>query len=217
MSPLPPSPFSDSSFQDEPMDLSRRTKSHDSGLNVDESSKFKHGDVSMLRKLLCVGKSLSAIGNASDSDTDDSDLDTKTAVHITGNTRVTLAKKNLLPVGSRVSDWLVKIIQFVKSVPEFHSLTHNDKLTLILNSWTKIMLLYMAENNFQFVVTPVHHSGADLGESQATPEEPTMKSAETIQTFIKKFQAMSLDQKEYAFLRMAVLFNSGKFQFSVVA
>lgn len=210
MSPMPPSPFSDSSFQDEPMDLSRRTKSSD--LIIDESSRLKNGDFSMLRKLLCVGKSLGAGGTFSDSDADESDSDScRSAVHITGNTRVTLAKKNLLPVGSRVSDWLVKIVQFVKSIPEFHDLTHNDKITLILNAWTKIMVLYMAENNFQFVVTPTRHSGSDDGESQATPspEEPTMKSVETIQTFIKKFQAMNLDQKEYAFLRMAVLFNSG--------
>lgn len=212
MSPLPPSPFSDCSLQDEPMDLSQRTKSRDSDLNVhDDASKVKNGDVSMLRKLLCVGKSLHGVGTINDSDSD-SDCDSKPAIQITGNTRVTLAKKNLLPVGSRVSDWLVKIVQFVKSVPEFHSLTHNDKLTLIMNSWTKIMLLYMAEDNFQFVVTPIHHSGSNIEESQATqsPEEPTMKSAETIQTFVKKFQAMNLDQKEYAFLRMAVLFNTGK-------
>lgn len=214
MSPLPPSPFSDSSFQDEPMDLSRRTKSKDSDLNCDDASKIKTGDVSMLRKLLCVGKAVSPGGGGalSDSDADESEYDSnRTAVTITGNTQVTLAKKNLLPVGSRVSDWLVKIVQFVKSIPDFHALSHNDKITLILNAWTKIMLLYMAENNFQFVVTPIHHSGSDNGESQATPspEVPTMKSAETIQTFIKKFQAMNLDQKEYAFLRMAVLFNSG--------
>ncbi|XP_052081746.1 protein dissatisfaction-like isoform X1 [Mytilus californianus] len=211
VSPMPPSPFSDSSFQDEPMDLSRRTKSKDSDLNIDDSSKIKNGDVSMLRKLLCVGKSLGGVGTFHDSDTDESDSDSRHAIHVTGNTRVTLAKKNLLPVGSRVSDWLVKIVQFVKSVPEFHSVSHNDKITLILNSWTKIMLLYMAEDNFEFVVTPTHHSKQDLEESQATPspEEPTMKSSETIQTFIRKFQAMNLDQKEYAFLRMAVLFNSG--------
>lgn len=168
----------------------------------------------MLRKLLCVGKSLHGVGTINDSDSD-SDCEIKSAIQITGNTRVTLAKKNLLPVGSRVSDWLVKIVQFVKSVPEFQNLNHNDKLTLIMNSWTKIMLLYMAEDNFQFVVTPIHHSGSSTEESQATqsPEEPTMKSVETIQTFIKKFQAMNLDQKEYAFLRMAVLFNTGEFFF----
>lgn len=128
-------------------------------------------------------------------------------------TKVTLAKKNMLPVSARVSDWLVKIIRFAKSIPEFMSLLHNDKLALILNSWARLLLLYMAENNFQFAVTPDSAAPSppvQCPESTTHQESPTMKSVESVQSFIRKCQNMGTDSKEYAFLRMAVLFNAGK-------
>lgn len=117
----------------------------------------------------------------------------------------------MFPVSARVSDWLVKVVQFAKSIPEFLALDHNDKVTLILNSWSRLLLLYMAESNFQFAVTPLQSEPEppelDGGPS---PDEPTMKSVEGVQTFIRKCQHMGVENKEYAFLRMLVLFNSGE-------
>ncbi|ESO91339.1 hypothetical protein LOTGIDRAFT_105544 [Lottia gigantea] len=115
----------------------------------------------------------------------------------------------MLPVSARVSDWLVKVIQFAKSVPEFCNLSHNDKVTLILNSWSKILLLFMAENNFQFAVTPLPSSPVPTEPVPASPDEPSMKSVESIQTFIRKCQHLNIDSEEYSFLRLLVLFNSG--------
>jgi hypothetical protein len=184
----------------------------------------QHGEeFSLLRNLLSVGKHhLTAPGSSSgtlsnstpnlssergcDSPTSDSYPRTP----ITGNSRVQLAKKNLFPVSARVSDWLVKIVQFAKSIPEFSTLSHNDKITLILNSWSRLLLLYMAESNFQFAVTPIPNSDSSVNESStASQDEPTMKAVEGLQTFIKKCQQMSVDSKEYEFLRMLVLFNAG--------
>lgn len=184
----------------------------------------QHGEeFSLLRNLLSVGKqhlsspglssgalSSSTPNLSSDRSCDSPTSDSFSRTPVTGSTKVQLAKKNLFPVSARVSDWLVKIVQFAKSIPEFSALSHNDKITLILNSWSRLMLLYMAESNFQFAVTPIPMAdtcGSDSGHSQ---DDPTMKTVEGLQTFIKKCQLMSVDSKEYEFLRMLVLFNAGK-------
>ncbi|GFO07188.1 nuclear receptor subfamily 0 group b member 1 [Plakobranchus ocellatus] len=138
---------------------------------------------------------------------------------VTGNTRVQLAKKNLLPVSARVSDWLDKAVRFAKSIPEFAALSQKDQTTLVLSSWARLVLLYMAEANFQFAVTPhsprVSPAGSDSAPTSVAPpptqDEPTMKSVEGVQTFIRKCQQMQVDAREYEFLRMLVLFNAGKF------
>ena len=128
--------------------------------------------------------------------------------------RVALAKKMLLPVRARVSDWMLKVVQFAKTQPEFASLpSANDKLALLAQSWARLLLLFMAETNFEFAVTPIH-----MGEDEDTtpmwdPESPTMQSVQAVQGFIKKCQTLNLDTNEYHFMRMAVLFHTGKFIF----
>ncbi|KAI8795883.1 photoreceptor-specific nuclear receptor, partial [Biomphalaria glabrata] len=174
-------------------------------------------EFSLLRNLLSVGKqfqgstglSSSTPNLSSERSCDSPASDSYPKIQVTGNTKVQLAKKNLLPVSARVSDWLVKIVQFAKSIPEFTALCHNDKVTLILNSWSRLMLLYMAESNFQFAVTPIPTVESSNCDSNPSQDEPIMKSVEGVQTFIKKCQQMSVDSKEYEFLRMLVLFNAG--------
>ncbi|XP_059138473.1 photoreceptor-specific nuclear receptor-like [Physella acuta] len=174
-------------------------------------------EFSLLRNLLSVGKHFSNSTGLSNSTPNLSSergcespaSDSYPRTPVTGTTKVQLAKKNLFPVSARVSDWLVKIVQFAKSIPEFSSLSHNDKVTLTLNSWSRLMLLYMAESNFQFAVTPIPTIDSSSVESSPSQDEPTMKSVEGVQTFIKKCQQMSVDSKEYEFLRMLVLFNAG--------
>ncbi|CAG5131172.1 unnamed protein product [Candidula unifasciata] len=183
----------------------------------------QHGEeFSLLRNLLSVGKhqfgspssSSGCLSNStpnlsSDRGCDSPNSDYFSRTPVTGNTRVHLAKKNLYPVSARVSDWLIKLVEFAKTIPEFSALSHNDKVTLILNSWSRLMLLYMAESNFQFAVTPMLTSDTTVTDSNPSQDEPTMKTVEGLQTFIKKCQQMSVDGKEYEFLRMLVLFNAG--------
>nr|UJP31523.1 putative steroidogenic factor 1 [Macoploma tenta] len=215
---LPQSPYTSEGYssdvqdsfisEDKPIDLSCKSdNSFDSNEQMSGLDCTQNG--SLLRNLLSSGKQKQLFGCHENSDRDSPCSDIyKPEVPVTGATRVTLAKKMIHPITSRVSDWLVKIVQFAKSIPEFSSLSHNDKVTLVINSWTRILLLLMAENEFEFAVTPLP---ADRDSSDVTPsaDEPTMKSVESLQSFIKKCKNMSLDQKEYALLRMAVLFNSG--------
>lgn len=124
-------------------------------------------------------------------------------------TRVTLAKKNLLPISARVTEWLYKMVKFAKEIPQFVKLPNNDRLTLILNSWTRLLLMHMAENNFQFAVTPLPSSPDHKTDEAPASDEPTMKSVESVQSFIRKCQGMNLDTSEFEYLRMLVLFNAG--------
>lgn len=196
---------------DQPMDLSRKTPvrpaSNNSSASLPEGSEDPSG--SLLRNLLTPGKS-GFQRNENGRDSPCSDI-YKPEIPITGTTRVTLAKKMVYPITSRVSDWLLKIVQFSKSIPEFASMSQNDKLTLLINAWTRMLLLLIAENEYEFAVTPLQTSSQSTGSSDTAPsqDEPTMKSVERIQTFIKKCKNMSMDQKEYALMRMAVLFNAG--------
>ena len=128
------------------------------------------------------------------------------------HTVVSLAKKNLLPVSARISDWLVKLVEFALALPEFSDLAHDDKVTLIQSSWSRIVLLYMAETSFQFVVTPtgsegIHSPGATIP-AQNDPTVPTMKRVENMQSYINKCQSLTLDAEEYECLRIMTLFSS---------
>lgn len=191
---------------DQPMDLSRKSPQKQNTDIIVDSQDDTNG--SMLRNLLNLGKQgFSRSDNGRDSP--GSDI-YKPDFPVNGNTRVTLAKKMVYPITSRVSDWLLKIVQFSKSIPEFASMSQNDKLTLLINAWTRMLLLLMAENEYEFAVTPLHSTSQGCEETTPSQEEPTMKSVEKIQGFIKKCKNMSMDQKEYALMRMAVLFNAGK-------
>ena len=138
---------------------------------------------------------------------------------------VTLAKKNLLPVSARVLDWLLRIVRFARALPQFATLSHHDKVTLLLNSWPRILLLYMAETDFEFAVTAAPRGGATGDESNANNSSakpmstdspsldcgvPTMSSVEDIQRFIRKSQTLNLDSTEYEYMRMATLFHRGE-------
>ena len=142
---------------------------------------------------------------------------------------VTLAKKNLLPVSARVLDWLLRIVRFARALPQFATLSHHDKVTLLLNSWPRILLLYMAETDFEFAVTVAPCGGATGDKSNtslsATPMSmdassvecriPTMSSVEDIQRFIRKSQTLNLDSTEYEYMRMATLFHRGEMVFRI--
>lgn len=138
---------------------------------------------------------------------------------------VTLAKKNLLPVSARVLDWLLRTVRFARALPQFANLSHHDKVALLLNSWPRVLLLYMAETDFEFAVTTVP-SGLTGGGDTRSPvppttvegasgdsEVPTMNSVEGIQRFIRKCQALNLDSTEYEYMRIATLFHRGETTF----
>lgn len=141
------------------------------------------------------------------------------ASRLNGRQRVTLAKKNLLPVMARIADRLSKIVEFARSLPEFTQLSLTDQKALLTNACPRLLLLYMAETNLQFAVTtipdspvpaltgstgPLHGSSA-----QREWETPTMQFVDYVQNFIRKCQMISVSANEYFYMRLITLFHAG--------
>ena len=75
----------------------------------------------------------------------------------------------------------------------------------------------MAESNFQFATTPLRsESQPENADGGVSPDEPTVKSVENIQSFIRKCQSMNVDSDEYHYMRMLVLFNSSEYCYSFI-
>lgn len=139
------------------------------------------------------------------------------AGRLNGRQRVTLAKKNLLPVIARIADRLSKIVEFAKSLPEFTQLSLHDQRTLLTNACPRLLLLYMAETNLQFAVTTIPDGvvsalkstgGSSLG-SQKEWETPTMQFVDCVQNFIRKCQMIGVSANEYFYMRLITLFHTG--------
>ncbi|XP_013410934.1 nuclear receptor subfamily 2 group C member 1-A [Lingula anatina] len=146
---------------------------------------------------------------------------------IPSNTPVTLAKKNLQPVSSRVSDWVTKTFQFANSLENFKRLTIRDKAGLINASWARLVLLFMSENNFQFVVTPHYNDVSDTASvasssssscsscqcgNSVNQDTPTVGRVEEIERVIQKFRNLGLNSRTFDLLRTAVLFHTGSLE-----
>lgn len=148
--------------------------------------------------------------------------------------RVTLAKKNLLPVKARITDLLNKSIEFARQHQCFSALPLADQRSLLVNAAPRLLLLEMARSNTQFAVTPVHGSGSQLAEegemataagnnggfgtsrdiqssssSQDSAEMPTQQFVESVQNFVRKCQSFGISNEEYFYMRMIALFQLG--------
>ena len=130
--------------------------------------------------------------------------------------RVALAKKNLLPVMARVTDNLNRTIVFARSQPEFSDLPASDQTALLVHACPRLLLLYMAETNLQFVVAPIHEDDVPplIAEDDASSQQPaglmpTMQFVDLIQNFIRKCQAFNITASEYFYMRMITLFHTG--------
>jgi hypothetical protein len=143
--------------------------------------------------------------------------------------RVTLAKKNLLPVMARVSDLLTKIADFVRTLPCFKELPVGDQRTLLSNACPRLLLLEMARLNVEFAVTAVHQTGNRLAEETEAgandnaslsgsggisvadndAEVPTQQFVENVRSFIHKCQMFGISSEEFLFMRMITLFQLG--------
>jgi len=247
-------------FSDHPVDLSckrkkfectpglpysrRATISHhvtsdvslDEGIDDDISS-----DGSILKSLLTGrvrSNSMSVCGNRGPNPPV-GDLGDLAAGRLHPRQRVTLAKKNLLPVKARISDLLNKSVEFACQLQCFNVLPLADQRSLLVNAAPRLLLLEMARSNVQFAVTAVHGSGSQLaeeGEMSAVPagdpgmvkdpvtqsssssttsqdaavELPTQQFVESVQNFVRKCQSFGISTEEYFYMRMIALFQLGR-------
>lgn len=133
--------------------------------------------------------------------------------------RVVIAKKMLPVVNRKVAKWLTEIAQLAARYRDLAGLPREDWIVLLQNAVSRLLLLFMAENNFQFAVAPLatdrRWTTASDGEGDerspvVSPAEiPTAGSVEDIQRFIAKCQALKVDGREYQCMRLITLFHSG--------
>lgn len=193
--------------QSEPIDLSSKNPSNPRPSSAERRSL---NDFSLLRYLLLADKNTFKEDINTTESTASEMIDNDRA-YMDGNARVVLAKKNMFPVTARVTDWLVEIVHFLITSPDFLSLSINDQVTLLIKSWARLLILYMAETNFQFAFTisPDSSSGKHENICVASPHIPTVKCVKVMQNVIRKCHLMKMDEKEYSCLRMVVIFNEG--------
>jgi hypothetical protein len=126
--------------------------------------------------------------------------------------RVTLAKKTVFPVSSRVAEQLKRAIWFALSLQEFSMLPDSDQLELLAGACPRLLMLYLAESNLQFAVTSVHEDldSPASGSAEVKSEMmPTMQFVETVQNFIRKCQSLEINASEYYYMRLITLFQAG--------
>jgi len=133
---------------------------------------------------------------------------------------VTLAKKTLQPVTARVAELLKRSVEFAFSLPEFMSLSPGDRQSLLASALPRLVVLYMAEKNLQFAVTPAHegdHMPMDCDQllplSDRLAELPTQQFVEGVQNLIRKCQLLQINANEFFYMRMITLFHTGLFSY----
>jgi len=129
---------------------------------------------------------------------------------------VTLAKKTLLPVSARVAELLKRSVEFACSLPEFMSLSPSDRQSLLASALPRLVVLYMAEKNLQFAVTPAHEGDnmpMDCDQlvslSDRLADLPTQQFVEGVQNLIRKCQLLQINANEFFYMRMITLFHTG--------
>ena len=118
----------------------------------------------------------------------------------------------------KLAEWLTRCVHFAKSIPDISKLPHNDQVLLLTSAWKELVLLYMAQNNFDFdfmFQTQFHHCNPGTKHNDCVSRlwiegVPTIKSVEQLRFILRKFCEMQPDDKEYAVLRLLLLLNAGK-------
>ena len=125
---------------------------------------------------------------------------------------------------------LLKTVDFVRNLPSTQRLCPHDRTTLFQHCWAELLVLVMTQYKFHFETEEIDFSfgGEDGGDQQTchhchgqTSENmllrclvalqgiPTQSDIHMMECFFSKCELMGLDDKEYAYLKMTILFNPG--------
>lgn len=126
-----------------------------------------------------------------------------------------------------LAEWLTRSARMVRKYPVLGSIDNEDMRTLLYSSWKELVILYMAQNDFNFEVIPVknrnivcpHLDKPKKRKTIARMESclPSCRHVEQLKFIIGKLKQMNIDSKEFALLRLLMLLNTGGFEQSVVA
>lgn len=122
---------------------------------------------------------------------------------------VTIPKKLLPIVTTRIHDWLERSVEFSHRISLKTSIPMEKIFSLLIGAWPKLLLVYMMENSFDFYVTKDTNTAQYETNSSANINLPKEKDADQLHNIIKKGNEFSLDTQEYDLLREIILFNEG--------
>ncbi|XP_015786062.1 nuclear receptor subfamily 2 group E member 1 isoform X1 [Tetranychus urticae] len=108
---------------------------------------------------------------------------------------------------------LFMVIRWIKSLPTFRTLSKNDQITLLEDSWKDLFLLNMAQWSVTFdVVSPTSPGGPSyvnraIIQSKATDNPEMSIDVQYIQEIMRRFRQLSPDGTECSCLKAVVLFR----------
>ncbi|XP_038076793.1 retinoic acid receptor RXR-gamma-B-like isoform X2 [Patiria miniata] len=123
-------------------------------------------------------------------------------------------------------DWLNKAVMLVKTVPGLSPLPQADRVLLLSAAWKELVILYMAQSRFDFEYLIPQGGLDDLAQKLSGPGSiptrhgqccihwswiegiPTLRSVEQLRFILHKFREIRPDDKEFALLRVLLLFNA---------
>lgn len=116
-------------------------------------------------------------------------------------------------------DVLAKTVAFLRNLPSFCLLPHEDQRRLLEGCWGPLFLLGLAQDTVTFEVAeaPVPsilkkilleepNSGAQ-GAQPPDPPQPSLAAVQWLQHCLESFWSLELGPKEYAYLKGTILFN----------
>lgn len=111
---------------------------------------------------------------------------------------------------------LVKTVHFMKNLPAFNQLPTSDQFALLGSCWAPLFILGLAQEHVDFEVINIPTDSMlkkILLNHQESPElereQPTMAGVSKLKSCLKKFWALDLSPKEYAYLKGTTIFNPG--------
>ncbi|XP_070561166.1 photoreceptor-specific nuclear receptor-like isoform X2 [Ptychodera flava] len=124
------------------------------------------------------------------------------------NVTVRLSDASLDQLNSKLAVWLIRAVQFTKSLPVFSKLNTHDQLVLLNSSWKELVMLYMAEEHMEFSVEENEPSENSTAYQLFSEGHPTLKSVEQFRFALQRCSNMNPDLKEFAYLRKVAVLNS---------
>ena len=116
---------------------------------------------------------------------------------------VIVSKKMMPMVAKRMNDWLEKSVEFIYNFSIRSGLDMGKLFSILSDSWFKLILIYMVENNLDFFVTRDNHET-----SKNSTDSPKEKDASELINLISKCHFdLNLETEGYELLREMVLLN----------
>lgn len=136
---------------------------------------------------------------------------------------VTISKKMLPIVTTRIHDWLEKSVEFSNKISIKKNISLEKIFSLLTRAWPKLLLVYMIENGFAFCVTKDHShricetptsmlfeaSNSSESLAEVNCKLPKERDAAQLHNIINVGHDFSLDTEQYELLREIILFREG--------